>query len=190
MLDVHRTEELERAPSRLAGASATRAQAERDVLECRHVVEERAVLEDDTGGSRARCEVYRSIIEDGVVERYGSSFDRREACERAHERRFPRAVGADQRDRSSSLRLDRRFDDEVCDDAPHFRAQRHLVRNLPRRAINAISERATSINDIRIALPGSVCIASNTARGNVCVRPRKLPANVIVAPNSPRARAQ
>ena len=40
-----------------------------------------------------------------------------------------------------------------------------------------------------MAAPGSVCRASKTASGSVCVRPWRLPANVIVAPNSPSARA-
>ena len=44
-------------------------------------------------------------------------------------------------------------------------------------------------SEITMAAPGSVCRASKTASGSVCVRPWRLPANVIVAPNSPSARA-
>ncbi len=41
-----------------------------------------------------------------------------------------------------------------------------------------------------IAEPGSTSRARYTASGVVCVTPLKLPANVMVAPNSPSARAQ
>ena len=50
-------------------------------------------------------------------------------------------------------------------------------------------ETASSTRLSTIADPGSVSSARYTASGIVCVTPLKLPAKVIVAPNSPSARA-
>src|SRR5206468_12302428 len=141
-------------------------------------IEQRAILEHDADGSFARGNVRRSIIKGGSIERDGSALDGDQARERAHERRLAGAVRTDEGDRPSGLGVDRGFDVEVADRTPDVRVQSHLARNRPRSAIKATNERATRTNDIKIAAPGSVCIASNTASGSVCVRPRRLPANV------------
>src|ERR1041384_3507180 len=58
-----------------------------------------------------------------------------------------------------------------------------------RNVSNTVNERITSSNDSATAASRSDCSAAYTASGIVCVRPGRLPANVVVAPNSPSARA-
>ena len=56
-------------------------------------------------------------------------------------------------------------------------------------AINTASEPANRSADMANADPVSVSIAVKMAKGMVWVRPVRLPANIIVAPNSEMARA-
>ena len=58
-----------------------------------------------------------------------------------------------------------------------------------RSAARTATDTTSSTRAKAIAAPGSDSIARYTAIGMVWVRPGKLPAKVIVAPNSPRARA-
>src|SRR5690606_21730799 len=60
----------------------------------------------------------------------------------------------------------------------------------PLSSASTATETASRTRLSTIAASGSVSSARQTASGIVCVRPGKLPANVIVAPNSPSARAQ
>src|SRR5450432_4842653 len=69
----------------------------------------------------------------------------------------------------------------------------YLASTYPRpilSANNIAKETASNTTDRAIDLSRSLSEAMYTAIGIVCVVPGKLPANVIVAPNSPRARAQ
>src|SRR6185295_17695927 len=79
---------------------------------------------------------------------------------------------------------------EAAEPAVEVRDQAHTAIHRRRRPARTASEVTRSTRLIAIPASGRDSSARYTASGSVCVRPGKLPAKVIVAPNSPSARAQ
>ncbi len=194
---------------RLAGAA--RPRPERDVVERGQVAEQQAVLEhqrDRPALRRARTPRRRGRR---ALRRRCGSRPRRSAAVRrwraaacscphrwARPARPARRARPRSRPRGRAHRVAARFERRARPCSCGGRVRRAHAAAAPagrlpntRRPTSARTTteivRRTRLSTI--AEPGSTSSARYTASGMVCVTPLKLPANVIVAPNSPSARA-
>src|SRR6266516_3553190 len=177
---------------------APRAWRERDVVDHAQVQEEAVVLEDDSDPPMRRLaeRARRRVVEHLAVEHDPPACERQQAGQRPQQGRLASAVGAQyghdlarrgperrvQAERAA-LDLDRRVEPRGHETAA---GRSHCSRN---------ATRITSAIAIKIRLSASACsglFASccEMSVGMTSVVPLKLPLNVIVAPNSPSARAQ
>src|SRR5207247_5307176 len=178
---------------RLGPRSPARAKAERDVLERGEVGKQQVVLEDhaDRPAFRRHTEAARRIFEDDVVELDTSAVQRDESRDRTKKRCLTSAVRPEQSHDLPGRGVDRdvkveRAEPNRDSGRQHQNARRYRSRMTTRIASATASRTRLSM----IATSGRVSRAMYTASGRVGVAPGRFPANVIVAPNSPRARAQ
>src|SRR5581483_6200274 len=172
---------------------AARAEAERDVRHRAQVREEEQVLECDRdrallGGHE---DARGRIVERHAVDPKRAGVERDQAGERVHDRRLAGAVRAEERDQLAAR--DRELDVEIELAATHPEPclDAHSASKKRRRsATRTPSDTASSTTLKRIPASGRLSSDTYTSSGSVCVLPGKLPANVMVAPNSPSARAQ
>src|SRR5690606_5065457 len=109
----------------------------------------------------------------------------------AQRRGLARTVGPEQRDHLPLRHLQRQIQGELAPGDTEARGQGHRVTiHRSRSATSTATDTSSSTRLNTIAASGSDSSARYTANGMVVVRPGKLPAKVMVAPNSPSARAQ
>src|SRR5918994_27697 len=169
-------------------------QAEGDVLQGAHVREEQVVLDDhaDLAALRRQVDSALGVDQDRVVEHDPPLVRTEQAGERRQHRRLARTVGSEQRHDLAGVHADRDTQPKGVAAYHDPRAKAHRALTHRSRSPTRIAmETATITRLSAIAVSASPrLIAPYAARGSVCVVPGKLPANVIVAPNSPSARAQ
>src|ERR1700682_3668291 len=180
---------------RLWARYATRAQTKGDVLEHGQVGKQQVILEDHRDWSPlGRNEnAVRRFLQHDPVEGNAACVERQESCQAAEQRRLARAVGPEHGDHFAGLDLQVDIEFEGADAQAHPRLEAHDDPSQRSRSpISTASETASStrLNTIAASGFGLVSSARYTASGMVWVRPGKLPAKVMVAPNSPSARAQ
>src|SRR6266705_344818 len=132
------------------------------------------------------------VVEHGAIED-DATLHLVQAGERAQQRCLARAVRSQHRDGLAGGGVQRHVQSEGVALYAHHRFERHSAPSQRSRMPTRIATETTRRMRLSvIAASGFVSVSSAryTAIGTVCVRPGKLPANVIVAPNSPSARAQ
>src|SRR5581483_6184164 len=166
-----------RDPEALEQLVDPRATAVADVRANGHVREERVLLEDE-----ADTPLLRPLAEPVLAVELDASVSLREPGDRAQQRRLARPGGADEsrrpldRERDGQLEVAKRSR-EVESEGSHFRVTSSAALVSTRSALTASATSKFTSN------------WEYTASESVCVTPRSEPANMIVAPNSPRPRA-
>ncbi|GAA3223590.1 hypothetical protein GCM10020256_31870 [Streptomyces thermocoprophilus] len=154
--------------------------------------EQQIVLEDDPDGPLLR----RGVLEPGAVEPQMPAAERDQPGEGTQRGGLPGAVRPEQRDDLAGRGGQRDVQPEAAalHDEPgvesFVRGGHEAVIQRSRRAARTATDTASRTRLSATAASGSFWRARYTASGMVWVRPGKLPAKVMVAPNSPRARAQ
>ena len=195
--DAELFERGERPRVGLASTETARAKAEGDIVASGQVIEQRVVLEHRSdpplaGGhhhTRARI-VPRASVEHDRTIRY-----REQPDDRPEHRRLAGTVRPDQRDRLAALHAKVAGDAQLADGEDDVDPQRHAPdlatapTHRPRSPARTAKEIATNTRLTSTARSASTSRARYASSGRVLVTPGRLPAKVIVAPNSPRARA-
>src|SRR5690606_3742258 len=165
---------------------------EGDIVERRQVGEQQIVLEHHPGpASLGGHEHRRRGVPDVIAETDVPVGERQQARQRAQRRGLARTVGPEQRDHRPLRHLQRQIQGELAPGDTEARGQGHRVTiHRSRSATSTATDTSSSTRLNTIAASGSDSSARYTANGMVVVRPGKLPAKVMVAPNSPSARAQ
>ena len=136
----------------------------------------------------AGCRVEHRAVVDGYATAIGSE----ESGDGFEGEGFARA-GLAEEDCDSGSDLEPGHEPEAAEregDVDFNHRARLPARANPRKAIRTASAIAARTTAMAMAALASASMASRIASGMVWVRPATLPANMMVAPNSPRARAQ
>ena len=199
--ETHALEPVVGGGERARFRRAACTQTERNVLDNCHVFEQHVVLKHEpdraTFGLNERRN--RRVVDRVRVDHDSPSVDCGETSEATQQRALARTVRTEQRQHLAGPHLDVDAQVERSAAQLHVGAQAHsctLVDSLPARmnqrsrsATSTANEIAIMTNANTIACSGLVSRARYTANGIVWVVPGKLPAKVMVAPNSPSARA-
>src|SRR5690606_10719804 len=170
---------------------------EGDVLDHREVREQEEVLEDHAYTPPFRRHEHAPLraVEEDTRQLDAAGAHRQQPRDRLGHGGLARPAGADPRDRPA--RRDRQPDAEREALRPpdreigfQTRGAHNGLHQRSRSAISTSSETTTMTRLMATAASRSLSSATKTASGSVCVRPWRLPAKVMVAPNSPSARAQ
>src|SRR5437588_2373536 len=176
-------------------AAAASPQPEGHVLHRRQVGEQAPVLEHHADGAKSsgHAESARRALEHLAVENNLAVVQRHDTGEGGQECGLAGAIGPDDGDHLAILGMQRGLEDKGAPADRERRRQGHRRFGLSQRPRNSTSTAIDSVNRTRLrrtATPGRCWSSRYTASGSVWVRPGKLPAKVMVAPNSPSARAQ
>src|ERR1019366_3483424 len=130
------------------------------------------------------------VVENDAVEGDVTVVDRDESRQRGEQGGLPRAVRPQEDHRLTGA--DAELDVEVQHAAAdaHVGVEAHTRSQRSRSVASTTMDTMTSTRLSAIAASGLLSKAKKMAKGMVWVLPCRLPAKVIVAPNSPRARAQ
>src|SRR5262249_54998375 len=175
-----------------AAPHAACAQTEGDILDRSEVREQRVVLEHvaDRPALRRYPRAAPWIVEYLSVERDASRVDGEQAGDRPQHRGLAGAVRTEQGDGLARCGFERDVECQRAERQSDSGVEAHAGNHRSRSETSTTSETASSTRLRAIAPPRLVWSSTKIASGIVCVSPRRLPANRIVAPNSPRARAQ
>src|SRR5215216_4413982 len=153
--------------------------------------EQCVVLEDVPDGSTlgrhpyARARVVEHVAVDGDT----PLVEGEQSCDHSQHGRLPGPVGSEQHDRLTEPGLERDVERERSEADADARVETHAGNQRSRSDTSTTTDTASSTRLSAIAPPRLVWSSTKIASGMVCVSPWRFPANRIVAPNSPSARA-
>src|SRR5581483_10711784 len=166
-------------------------QTEGDVLQGAEVAEETVLLEDDAdvAAFRRQADAGRRVLDHGAVDGHPPPVDSQQAGQGPQERGLARSVGADH---GGPVDVELEVEVEVAEGEADGGGERHTLPIQRSRSPTSTTSDTPSRTSDRARAVASFpdSMSRYTSSGVVWVVPEKLPAKVIVAPNSPSARAQ